>query len=90
MIISIFIGVVCIITQMALAPQIENFHWRVAIMMLAGIGYFVSLIIASDRYNKLASRIKTLEDKVENNAKHIYKLSKKQSGKTIEYYTDEM
>lgn len=64
MITSIFIGVVCIITQMVLAPQIENVHWRVAIMMLSGIGYFVSLLIASDSYNKLAFRIKALEDKL--------------------------
>jgi tetrahydromethanopterin S-methyltransferase subunit G len=43
------------------------------------------LCCASNRYEKLKSRIKVLEDKVENNAENIHKLSKKQSGKTIEY-----
>ena len=90
MIISIFIGIVCLITQMAIAPSIENNLISVVITMLASIGWLIAFYIAVDKYEALKSRIKTLEDKVENNAEHIHKLSKKQSNKTIEYHTDEM
>lgn len=89
MITSIFIGVACAIIQIAIAPQIENPDWRATIIILSGFGYLISIIIASDKYDKLKSRIKTLEDKVENNAEHIHKLVKRQSDKTIEYYTNE-
>ena len=90
MIISIFTGVICLIVQIVLASHIENPDWRAIIITLSGLGYVISFIIASDKYDKLKSRIKALEDKTENNAEHIHKLAKKQSNKTIEYYTDEM
>lgn len=64
MISSIFIGVICIVIQMVIVPQIENSIWSLAIMLLAGTGYLIATIIASDKYNKLKSRIKTLEDKL--------------------------
>lgn len=61
---------------------------------IVGIGllilYAITLGIAYNKEEKLKSRIQALEDKVENNADHIHKLAKKQSGKVIEYYTDEM
>lgn len=64
--------------------DIVNFVVRFVILAVAN----ALLMIASDHYNKLKSRIKTLEDKVENNAENIHKLSKKQSGKIIEYSMD--
>ena len=64
MISSIFIGVVCIIIQMVIVPQIENANWSMAIMILAYIGYLIAMIIATDIYDKLKSRIKALEDKL--------------------------
>ena len=61
--------------------DIVNFVIRFVILLVAN----VLLAIASDHYEKLKSRVKTLEDKVENNAEHIYKLAKKQSDKIIEF-----
>ena len=52
--------------------------------------YAITFGVAYIKEDNLKSRIKTLEDRVENNAEHIYKLTKKQSDKTIEYCTDEM
>ena len=90
MIASIFIGVVFIIIQMVFVPQIENVYWSTALTLLAGSGYIITLIVAYSKEYSLKSRIKVLEDRVENNAEHIHKLVKKQNGKTIEYYTEEM
>lgn len=70
MISSIFIGVICIIIQMVIVPQIENSNWSLAIMLLASTGYLIAMIIASDKYDKLKSRIKALEDKLSNKEEH--------------------
>lgn len=64
--------------------DIVNFVIRFVLLAVAN----TLLMIASDHYDKLKSRIKTLEDKVENNAENIHKLSKKQSNKIIEYSMD--
>lgn len=64
--------------------EITNIACRFVFMLVAN----TLLMIANDKYDKLKSRIKALEDKVENNEQHIYQLSKKQSNKTIEYYVD--
>lgn len=63
MITSIFMGVWCILSQIA-AFQIEDDFWKVLLFMISGVGYFISLEIACNRYEKLKSRIKTLEDKL--------------------------
>lgn len=58
--------------------------FRIILILAANI----LLWVANNHYEKLKSRIKTLEDKVEKSAEHIYQLAKKQSNKTIEYYVD--
>ena len=45
----------------------------------------VTLRIAYYKEQQLKNRIQVLEDKSEKNAEHIYRLTKKQSGKIIEY-----
>ena len=57
---------------------------RIVLLLAAN----VMLWFANDHYEKLKSRIKALEKQVENNAEHIHKLVKNQSGKTIEYTMD--
>lgn len=61
MIISIFIGVICLIIQIAIAPQIDSTNARMVIMLLSACGYLISLCIASHRYEGLKSRIEDLE-----------------------------
>ena len=68
MIASIFMGVWCILAQIA-AFQIEDAFWKVLLFMISGVGYFISLEIAFNRYEKLKTRIKTLEDKLNDKEK---------------------
>lgn len=73
--------------MLSATPSENEVVWnicRIVILIVAN----ALLMIASDCYDKLKSRIKTLEDKVENNADNIHKLSKKQSDKSIEYSID--
>lgn len=69
------------------APSGNEVVWNICRIVIL-IAANVLLMIADDCYDKLKSRIKTLEDKVENNAENIHKLSKKQSNKIIEYSMD--
>ena len=64
MILSVLIGTVCLITQMVIAPQIDNTFWSLIVHIIAAIGYLVTLDIALDKENKLKDRIKALEDKL--------------------------
>ena len=69
MIASIFMGVWCILSQIT-AFQIEDDFWKVLLFMISGVGYFISLEIALNRYEKLKSRIKALEDKLNDKEEH--------------------
>ena len=63
MITSIFMGFWCILAQIA-AFQMEDTFWAILLLVLSMVGYIISLEIALNRYEKLKSRIKSLEDKL--------------------------
>lgn len=64
MIIPTIICVVLIITQMVFIPQIENVYWCGILMFLSQLTYVIVLGIAYNAECKLKSRIKALEDKL--------------------------
>ena len=88
---SYFIGLASVFMSLFVTLTLyplENNTIMTICMIALPILFMVMLAFAGSVEEKLELRIKALEDKVENNAEHIHKLSKKQSDKTIEYSID--
>lgn len=62
MTISLFLSVIFLLAHIVLVPQIENTYLGVATLIFAQAGYIAMLCIAQSTESKLKSRIKDLED----------------------------
>ena len=88
MTICILASILCyIMFQQFILPN-EPDSWSALLAFVFLSATFIFLMVAFNKEEDLKSRIKALEEKTENNAENIHKLSKKQSNKTIEYSID--